>query len=105
MWINYRKPEDAVVDTSRKNRYGYFATLRVPHARSGQEMLVVTSPPDRGVWPLTVQMEVKIHNHEDLQHFVDCLIQAYDETRGEFGEFENISPSEFQAKIHKIHGG
>lgn len=102
MWINYRKPEDAVVDTSSRNRYGYFASLRVPHAKTGEEMLIGTLPPVGKIWPLRLQVDLEIHNHEDLQNFVDALIQAYDETRGEHGERERISPSELQAKIHGV---
>lgn len=102
MWINYRKPEDAVVNAGHRNRYGYFASLRVPHIKTGEEMLLATVPPREGVWPLRLCVELDVCNHEDLQHFVDALVQAYDETRGEHGEKERISPSELTAKIHGV---
>lgn len=91
MWINYRSPKDAVVG---KNRYGYFATLRSAHAKTGEEMVITTHEPANGYWPLTLAATVRIHNHEDLQLFVDQLVCAYDATRGEHGEGERISPSE-----------
>ena len=99
MWLKYRTFTDSVSDFSRANRYGYFEQLESAHPRTKELLKAGTKPQTAAPWPLTVQVQVTIHNHEDLQHFMDCVLQAYDTTRGEHGENEKTSPSEFRLKF------
>lgn len=100
MWIKYRSFSDSVVDTSRKNRYGYFQYLESLHPRSKEVLKMGTiQHPSGAEWPLRLQIQIDIHNHEDLQLIVDRILEAYDSTRGEHGENEKTSPSDFKMKI------
>lgn len=99
MWIKYRSFSDSVVDTSAKNRYGYFERLESLHPRSKEVLKMGTITPIKGEWPLRLQIQMDIHNHEDLQMVVDRILEAYDSTRGEHGENEKTSPSDFRMKI------
>lgn len=96
MLVRYRSFTDAVADSSRHNRYGYFERIESAHPRSKELLKIGTVVKDDKPWPLMVQVQCLIHNHEDLQHLVDAVIAAYDSTRGEHGEDEKTSPSELQ---------
>lgn len=99
MWIKYRSFSDSVSDTSRKNRYGYFERLESLHPKTKEILKIGTYPTSDKDWPLRIQVQFDIHNHEDLQMVVDKILEAYDCTRGEYGENEKTSPSDFRMKL------
>lgn len=89
-WLNYRKPEDAVV---HKNRYGYFRHLLHRNDVRHEEMEIITETGMKE-WPLTVHIIMPIHNHEDLEKVATFSMDMFDHLRGEYGEDEKKSPSD-----------
>lgn len=99
MKIHYREHEHAV---TTNDRYGYYRQLEYNSIRCGQVLIETkapSAPPNdakKQTWPITLYFKMTIHNHEDLTRMTDRLLQAVDELRGEFGEYEVVSPSSWK---------
>ena len=93
MHIHYRKYEHAVC---LQNNYGYFEELIYVNAKRNETYRAQTKVSDENEWPIMLKIVVPIHNHEDLEQFIDMTIDAFNMLRGEHGEDEVISPSAMQ---------
>lgn len=92
MKIHYREHSHAV---TMNDRYGYYQTLQYQSIHNGPVNIQTLMPPapSTAMWPVTLRIELTIHNHEDLTRMTDHILDAVDSLRGEFGEKEAISPS------------
>lgn len=94
-FLHYKVWQHAITG---QGKYGYFDKLTYHHPKTKEALLMKVIQPKEGGWPVTLRMEMAIHNCQDMEKVVDAIIGIYNSMYMEHGENELISPSDFQVK-------